>query len=153
MKRNRTQHYIISYDKVIFFTYLTLCLIGILVMLDVTSIQDTMSFFYRHVVFVGLGVLVAILTLYFLNIEKLKVLNYGLIGISILLLVIVLIKGNTVKGATRQISLGFIGLQPSFIARLALVFFFASEMDRKHEELIQANPVEFVKKFFPMLAV
>lgn len=153
MKRNRTQHYIISYDKVIFFTYLTLCLIGILVMLDVTSIQDTMSFFYRHVVFVGLGVLVAILTLYFLNIEKLKVLNYGLIGISILLLVIVLIKGNTVKGATRQISLGFIGLQPSFIARMALVFFFASEMDRKHEELIQANPVEFVKKFFPMLAV
>ncbi|MDP3113620.1 MAG: FtsW/RodA/SpoVE family cell cycle protein [Candidatus Cloacimonadaceae bacterium] len=153
MKRNKAQNYIISYDKVIFFTYLTLCLIGILVMLDITSMQSSMNFFYRHVVFVALGVLTAILVLHYLNIEKLRVLNYPFVGFAILLLVIVLIQGNTVKGATRQLDLGFIGLQPSFIARMALVFFFAGYLDKKHNQLLESNPLDFLKHFYPMLTV
>ncbi|MDP2172995.1 MAG: FtsW/RodA/SpoVE family cell cycle protein [Candidatus Cloacimonadaceae bacterium] len=153
MKRNKAQNYIISYDKVIFFTYLTLCLIGILVMLDITSMQSSMNFFYRHVVFVALGVLTAILVLHYLNIEKLRVLNYPFVGFAILLLVIVLIQGNTVKGATRQLDLGFIGLQPSFIARMALVFFFAGYLDKKHNQLLESKPLDFLKHFYPMLTV
>jgi cell division protein FtsW (lipid II flippase) len=151
MKKNRAQNYIVSYDKLILGSYLLLCVIGVLVMLDITSMQSSMVNFYRHIVFLGLALVAAILILYFFDLEKLRPLNPYLVYFTIFLLVVVLIKGTTVKGATRQLSLGFINLQPSFIARIALVFFFAGYLDKKNDQLVAANVKEFITEFMPLI--
>ncbi len=142
-----------SYDKLVLFSYLALCLIGLLVMLDITSIQGSMGFFYRHLIILAGSMLIAMLILYFYKPDKMRPLTPWLLYGTILMLIFVLIKGTTVKGATRQLSLGFISLQPSFLARVALVFFFAGYMDRKHDILISATPREFVKKYASLIIV
>lgn len=151
MKKNRSQNYVVSYDKGVMLSYLALCLIGLLIMLDVTSMQNTMRFFYNHIFFLAISLLICVLTLYFFQPDKLRPLNPWLLVITIGLLVIVLLQGSTVKGATRRINLGFIGLQPSFIARIALVFYYAGYLDRKHRELIESKPVEFLQRFWPLI--
>jgi len=153
MRKSRIQDYIISYDKLVLACYLVLCLIGVFVMLDITSIQGSMGFFYRHVIILAGSVLVAMLILYFYKPDKMRPLTPWLLYGTIALLLVVLVRGNTVKGATRQLSLGFFSLQPSFLARVALVFFFAGYMDRKHDILISATPKEFVRQYASLIIV
>jgi len=152
MKRNKTQRYIVSFDKAIFLAYGLLCLIGLIVMLDISSVQSSMVYFYRQLLFLILSLVVAVVILYYFNLEKLRGLSPYLVYITIALLVIVLVKGSTIKGATRQISLGFVNFQPSFLARVVLVFYFAHILDRKNEELRQSTPVNFFANF-PALVV
>jgi len=151
MKRSRIQHYIISYDRVVVACYLLLCLAGLLIMLDLTSIQDAMGFFYRHAMFLGLSLVTAVFILYLFNMEKLRFLNLVMIVVSVGLLIAVLIVGRTVKGGTRAINLGFFNVQPSFLARVALVFFYAHHMDRKHDELVKAMPKDLWTHFYPLI--
>jgi len=152
MKRNKTQRYIVSFDKGILLAYGLLCLVGLIVMLDISSVQSSMVYFYRQLLFLIVSAIGALVILYSFNLEKLRGLAPYLVYITIVLLVIVLIKGNTVKGATRQLSLGFINFQPSFLARVVLVFYFAHVLDRKHDELLQTTPVNFFANF-PALVV
>jgi cell division protein FtsW (lipid II flippase) len=95
----------------------------------------------------------AIVILYTLNLEKLRVLSPYIVYLTILLLIIVLVKGNTVKGATRQINLGFINFQPSVLARLALIFYFAHILDKKNEELVSSTTGSFLGNFFALIVV
>ncbi len=152
MKRNRTQRYIVSFDKTILLCYGLLSLIGLIVMLDVSSVQSSMVYFYRQLFFLIVSAVAAIVILYYFNLEKLRVLAPYMVYITIILLIIVLLKGSTVKGATRQISLGFISFQPSFLARMVLVFFFAHLLDRNHELLLESTPAKFFSNF-PALVV
>lgn len=151
MKRNRSQTYIISYDRVLVASYLLLCLAGLLIMLDLTSIQDAMGFFYRHALFLLFSLIAAILILYFFNLEKLRSLNGALIAISIGLLIAVLIVGRTVKGGTRSIHLGLFSIQPSFLARVALVFYYSHHLALKHAELLKARGKELWQHFYPLI--
>ncbi len=152
MKRNKTQRYIVSFDKGILLAYGLLCLVGLIVMLDISSVQSSMVYFYRQLLFLIVSAIGALVILYSFNLEKLRGLAPYLVYLTIVLLIIVLIKGNTVKGATRQISLGFINFQPSFLARVVLVFYFAHVLDRKHEQLLQSTPTNFFANF-PALVV
>ena len=151
MKRSRSQAYIISYDKVVVSCWLLLSLAGLLLMLDLSSIQDAMGVFYRHGLFLAVSVVTALFILYFFNLERLRSLNMALIVVAIALLVAVLIAGRTVKGGTRAIHLGFISIQPSFFARVALVFFFAHHLDKKHSELQKALPADLWREFYPLI--
>ncbi len=151
MRRTKTQAYIVSFDKVILFAYLALCFIGLLTMLDIASVQSSMSYFYKHLAFLLISILSAIFVLYFPNLDKLKPLNPYLVYLAIIFLGLVLMMGTTVKGGTRQLGIGFISFQPSFFARLALVFFFASYLDKKHEELLKADVKSFLSDFAPII--
>lgn len=151
MKKIRIQDYIISYDKVVFFSYLALCLIGVFVMLDITSMQSSLINFYRHIIFVVIAFLAVIIALYFFNMDKLRTLNTTAVWVVIVLLVLVLLQKSEVKGATRGLSLGFLNLQPSFLARLVLVFFFAGYLEPRQEKLRAAGPKQFVSDFAPLL--
>jgi len=152
MKRNRTQRYIVSFDKTILLCYGLLSLIGLVIMLDVSSVQSSMVYFYRQLFFLIVSAVAAIVILYYFNLEKLRGLAPYMVYLTIILLVIVLFKGSTVKGATRQISLGFINFQPSFLARVVLVFFFAHLLDRNHDLLLESTPIKFFSNF-PALVV
>lgn len=151
MKKSRIQDYIISYDKVVFFSYLALCLIGVFVMLDITSMQSSLINFYRHIIFVVVAFLAVIVVLYFFNMDKLRSLNTAAIWVVIVLLVLVLLQKTEVKGATRGLSLGFLNLQPSFLARMVLVFFFAGYLEQRQDKLKMAGPKQFVADFAPLL--
>lgn len=151
MKRNRAQRYIVSFDKVILLTYVLLCLVGLIVMLDISSVQSSMMYFYRQGLFFLVSFSIAVAILYAIDLEKLRFLAPYLVYLTLILLVFVLVKGSTVKGATRQISLGFISFQPSFLARVALVFFFAHILDKRHNELLEATPAKFVTNFAPLI--
>ncbi len=153
MKRNRSQRYVVGFDKVILLCYGLLCLVGLILMLDISSVQSSMTYFFRHLVFLIISGVAAIVVLYAFNLEKLRVLAPYLAYITILLLAFVLIKGNTVKGATRQISLGFINFQPSFLARVVLVFYFAHVLDKKHQELLSSSPVQFLSNFPALVTI
>lgn len=153
MKRSKIQSYIVSFDKVILITYCLLCVIGLVVMLDISSVQSSMRYFYRQLFFMIISAIFAIVILYTLNLEKLRVLSPYIVYLTILLLIIVLVKGNTVKGATRQINLGFINFQPSVLARLALIFYFAHILDKKNEELVSSTTGIFLGNFFALIVV
>nr|MDK2851661.1 cell division protein FtsW [Candidatus Cloacimonadota bacterium] len=153
MKKNKLSTYIIDFDRVIFYCYLALCLIGVLVMVDITSVQSSMSYFYRHIIFLGISFSAMLVVLYFFNLEKLRFTNTILVYIAIAMLVWVLVKGATIKGATRQLRLGPINFQPSFFARIALIFFFANVLDKKNELLRATKNIFRLPLNFPALSL
>lgn len=151
MRKNRASAYIVSFDKTVSFSYLILCVIGILVMLDITSMQSSMMNFTRHMINLVVAWLAVIIIIRFGNFQKLRVLNPLYVLITIGLLVAVLVIGSTVKGATRQINLVFFNLQPSFLARLALIFFFAGFLEKKQEQIGLTNIKAWAVEFAPPL--
>jgi cell division protein FtsW len=151
MKKNRPSQYIVSFDKTVLFCYLALCLIGLIMMLDITSMQSTMVNFYKHAIFLGASLLMVVMVLYFFNLEKLRPLNPYYIYITIALLILVLVLGSRVKGGIRHIPLGPINLQPSFIARLALIFFFAGFLDKKQDMVNLANLKQLISELLPLI--
>ncbi len=153
MKKSNPSTYIISYDKWIFFTYLTLLLVGLYIMLDLSSVRESLEYFYRQLIYSIVSFVVMLFILNRFNLVKLRSLNGFFIIISIVLLVLVLVFGQKVKGATRSINLWVVNFQPSFLARVALVFFFAHIIDKKRIELPQAKLVDFIKKFLPLLLI
>jgi len=153
MRRNKTTSYIVSFDKIILITYCLLCLVGLITLLDISSVQSSLKYFYRQLFFLILSIITVIVILYTFNLEKLRVLSPYIVYLTIILLIIVLLKGNTVKGATRQLNLGFINFQPSVLARLALVFYFAHILDKKNEELLSSSPLKFVTNFFALIVI
>lgn len=151
MKKNKAQNYIISFDKVVLGAYLGLALIGLLTMLDIASVQGSMMYFYKHLAFLIISVIAAMAILMIPNLDKLKRLNPFFVYLAIFLLCFVLFKGNTVKGATRQIELGPFSFQPSFYARLALVFMFAYFIEKKYEVLLRSDVKEMATEYLPLI--
>lgn len=153
MKKNRLSTYIVGFDKTILLSYILLAIIGLIVMVDISSVQSSMTYFYKQLIFVFISGIAVVFILYFFNFEKLRFANTYFVYLSIFLLVLVLLKGTTVKGATRGISLGLISIQPSFFARVALVFFFANVLDKKHDLLLETKNILHFPKNFPELTL
>ncbi len=151
MKKNRSSSYIVSIDNIILGCYLFLLATGLLVMLDITSVQSSMANFYRHGVFVVVSVLAAIIVLYFYKVDKMRPLNRWLVYLTIALLLAVLLFGVQAKGAERRLSLGFIGIQPSTFARLVLILFFAGYLDAKQDKIGLSNVKELIMEFVPLI--
>jgi len=151
MGKNRIQEYIVSYDKSVFITYILLCMMGLLVMLDINSMQSSLGYFYRHLINLSVAFLAANLALHMVKLERIRPLNLLYVIISVLLLIAVLLWGHEVNGAKRQIRIGWFSLQPSFLARAALVFLFAGYLANKESKIRITNAWKFIKEFwFPL---
>ncbi|MBP7206112.1 MAG: FtsW/RodA/SpoVE family cell cycle protein [Candidatus Cloacimonetes bacterium] len=151
MKKNRSSSYIVSLDNIILGCYLFLLASGLLVMLDITSVQSSMVNFYRHGIFVVVSVLTAIIVLYFYKVDRMRPLNRWLVWLTIALLLAVLVFGVQAKGAERRLSIGFIGIQPSTFARLVLILFFAGYLDSKQDKIGLSNVKELIMEFIPLI--
>jgi len=127
--------------------------VGLIVMVDITSVQSSMAYFYRHLIFIGISATVAIFILYFIDLPKLRFTNTWLVYLAIVMLVWVLVKGSTIKGATRQINFGLFSFQPSFFARIALVFFYANVLDKKQQLLRDTKSILHFPCNFPELTL
>jgi cell division protein FtsW len=98
---------------------------------------DPFFFLKRQVFFtvlaiaIGLGTLLVPVRFWYSISPLLLVASYVLLA-----LVLVPVIGHEVNGSSRWINLGFYNLQPSEMAKLFVVFYFAAYLERRREEVI-----------------
>ena len=127
------------------FLLLTLLLTGIgLVMLFSASFPaayyttgDAAYYFKRQVIFAAMG-LAAMFVISRMNYQRWRGMARILMYLSIALLIMVLIPGVgvTVNGATRWLGFGELTFQPSEIAKLGVIVFFADSISKKREKML-----------------
>jgi cell division protein FtsW len=96
--------------------------------------EQPFHFMFRHGVFLGLALIVSCIVLQ-VPLEKWLKYSTHLLTVSFLLLVIVLLAGKSVNGASRWIPLGLFNLQPAELAKLSLFIFMAGYFVRKGDEV------------------
>jgi cell division protein FtsW len=109
---------------------------------------DPLSFVRRHAMYVGLGIVLAII------LQRIRLMHWeksgaAMVLFALFLLVLVLIPGlgRTVNGATRWLDLGFVSLQVSEPARLLLIMYLAGYLVRRGEE-VRRSFQGFLKPIF-----
>ncbi|MER3329762.1 MAG: FtsW/RodA/SpoVE family cell cycle protein, partial [Candidatus Kapaibacterium sp.] len=95
-----------------------------------TGSTDTL--FLSHLGKIVIGI-VAMIAVSGIDYNKYKRFTKPALFIGILLLVFVLVGGQSAKGASRWISIGGISIQPSEFAKFAMIFHFAAMLEKKQE--------------------
>ncbi len=150
----------VLYDRQIVWIAFGLMLTGLLM---VTSASFPIStrltgepfhFMLRHAVFLFLSLCASVVVL---QIPLSRWLQHSthLLFLSIFLLVVVLVAGHSVNGASRWIPLGLFNLQPAEIAKLSLFIFMSGYLLRKSNEVRSSFFGGFIKPLmvFTCLAV
>ncbi|ENM3849193.1 MULTISPECIES: cell division protein FtsW [Vibrio] len=111
-------------------------------------------FMFRHAIFLLLAFITSSMVLQ-VPLERWMKYSSLLLGISFFLLIVVLIVGKSVNGASRWIPLGLFNLQPAEVAKLSLFIFMSGYLVRKHDEVRQTFFGGFLKPImvFGTLAV
>lgn len=112
-----------------------------------TTLYHDASFLKKQVmwVFISLAVLIFFFHYDYISLGRK---SYWILGLSIFLLLMVLLLGNTVNGAKRWLRIGPFTLQPSEFAKLALVIFMARFLS-EHKDKVKS----FVRGFLPVLGI
>lgn len=155
MSKNEIQsrgNFVAGYDYSIIITYLVLCILGLFFMLNINTYRSSLDFFWKHSIWLILGMGFLFISTK-INLIKLRKYNSLFILVSILLLVLVLSKGHAVKGATRSLKFGPLNIQPSVLARMSLIFYFAHILDKQKKFISQSTPTGFIKYFKPLLLI
>ena len=114
-----------------------------LIMMTSASIETASSnynepfyFLARQIVFMAVGIIVAIFAI-FTPMSFWKGASPSLLIFSYILLILVFVPGlgHEVRGSARWISLGFFNLQPSELAKLFMVFYVASYLEKNINEI------------------
>lgn len=138
------------FDRQLVWLSLSLMLIG-LVMVSSASFpistrltEQPFHFMVRHAVFLFLALAVSCVIL---QVPIQRWLRYStiLLVVSCLLLVVVLLAGKSVNGASRWIPLGLFNLQPAEVAKLSLFIFMSGYLVRKQDVVRQTFFDGFIK--------
>ena len=127
-------------DVSIVLTAGALLIVGLVMALSASSIRSAEStgsaftLFARQFAWVALG-WGALVFCWRMDYRRLRSVSYVLVPLVWLLLLVTLAVGDPVGGARRWITLGIIQLQPSEIAKIALVVFGADVLSRKIDKL------------------
>ncbi|MBA5762261.1 cell division protein FtsW [Vibrio sp. 404] len=91
-------------------------------------------FMFRHAIFLILAISTAAVIL---QVPTKRWFQYSslLLGVAIFLLIVVLVGGKSVNGASRWIPLGLFNLQPAEVAKLSLFIFMSGYLVRKQDEV------------------
>ena len=128
------------FDFVLFITVLILLAMGIVMVLSASSPSalaesgNSYAYVSRQAAFAVLGLILMLI------ISKIdyriytKFARIAYIG-SLIILLIVPIIGSSTKGATRWLDLGFVRFQPSEIAKIALIIFYAAWLTKNKDKL------------------
>lgn len=141
-------------DRPFLFILLLLLCIGTVMVFSASypyakeNLNNSYYFAIRQVAWAVLGILIC--TVVMSNVDYLLVRKYGKLffAVSMLLMILVLFIGEDNKGAKRWINLGPVNIQPSEIAKLAIVLFFA-EYIIEHKDDMKS----FKKGALPFFAV
>ncbi len=128
------------FDFILFVTVLILLAIGIVMVLSASSpsslAESGNSYYYvsRQAIFavVGIALMLFISKIDYHEYSKFAKIAY--IG-SIIMLALVPLLGSSAKGATRWLEIGPIRFQPSEIAKIALIIFYANLLTKNKDNL------------------
>lgn len=140
----------VLYDRQLVWISLGLMLTGLVM---VTSASFPISsrltdqpfhFMFRHAIFLVLALSTSAVIL---QIPLKRWFDYSmwLLFLSIFLLIVVLVAGKSVNGASRWIPLGLFNLQPAEVAKLSLFIFMSGYLVRKSEEVRSSFFGGFIK--------
>ncbi|USD60914.1 cell division protein FtsW [Vibrio sp. SCSIO 43140] len=101
-------------------------------------------FMFRHAIFLVLALGTSSVVLQVPIAKWFKYSSY-LLALSIFLLIVVLVVGKSVNGASRWIPLGLFNLQPAEVAKLSLFIFMSGYLVRKQDEVRQSFFGGFIK--------
>ncbi|MBY0294346.1 rod shape-determining protein RodA [Patescibacteria group bacterium] len=120
-------------DWYTFGSAVALCALGLLTM---NSFNGQSSFFDRQVIWLGIAIGV-FFTASFIDWRFLRrrVVAASIYGILIIPLVLLLLIGETVKGARSWVSIGGLGVEPIELIKLALIIALAKYFSRRHIEI------------------
>jgi rod shape determining protein RodA len=114
--------------------------IGILSIYSATFDSGSSAFFYRQLVFAGLGiVLMAILIV--MPFRTLQLISYPLYGASVLILMAVLVLGKVVAGSKSWFGFGGFGMQPSEVVKVTTILALATYLSQKNVNLQRLKDV------------
>jgi cell division protein FtsW len=100
-----------------------------------TTFRNPQYFLIRQAIYAGIG-LVIMLLVSRVDVHRLKPLTYPILGVVTAMLVLSVIGfGHTGGGATRWLALGPIHIQPSEMAKLALILWLAYSLEKKREKM------------------
>ncbi|MBQ3108845.1 MAG: putative lipid II flippase FtsW [Clostridia bacterium] len=123
-------------DYTIFFTVLLLCMFGLVMVFSASyyyaqsQFDDGLYYLKRQAIYMALGfvVMLVVSRLDYRVFDRLKVI---IMGAAIALLVAVLLFGAERNGGKRWLILAGVSIQPSEIAKFAMIIFMASFMSKK----------------------
>lgn len=95
---------------------------------------DALYYFKKQLISAAVG-FAAMFVLYKMNYHMLRGFSTIIVCVAIVLLALVLFVGTNVNGAQRWISIGGFSLQPSEVAKFALVLFYASFFSRDPQRI------------------
>lgn len=129
-------------------TCLLMVSIGLVMVLSASSIQSykqygsSFAYFYRQIFGVVVGV-VAMVVMARTDYHKLRGVARPLLGVTIVLLAAVLVPGvGTIRGgASRWLLMGPLSVQPSEIAKIALIIFAAHVLEGKGRHILDPRQV------------
>lgn len=139
------------YDRALLGMIISVALIGLVMVLSASVTANSDPFYYakRDLAYLTVSILCAIVVL---QIPMVKWQQYSpaILIISIVMLIMVLLIGKTINGATRWIGAGIINIQPAEMAKLTLFIYLASYLVRKVDE-VRNNVWGFCKPMGVML--
>ncbi len=138
-------------DRIILFVVLILMVVSTFVVYSASStwamqkMQSSSGLVNKHIVKIFIGLVVMFFAIN-IDYKKYKPLTKWVLIFSLLLLVMTRLTGGEVKGAARWLSLGGFSMQPSEIAKFALLFHLAFLLSNKREKL-----ADFKTGFMPLM--
>lgn len=142
------------YDRALLWTIIGLMVFGVLMVTSASmAISESKPFFYtqRELVQLGLALFMMLIALY-IPTYRWKQASTILLLVSIVMLIVVLFVGSSIKGAARWIPLGVFNFQPAELSKLALFCYLASYLTRKSDE-VQSSFWGFFKPMTVMLVL
>ncbi|MDN5353733.1 MAG: cell division protein FtsW [Candidatus Cloacimonadota bacterium] len=86
-----------------------------------------------------------------INLQKIRNFIFIFVLLTLALLVLVLIFGQGPNNTKRWLSIAGFNIQPSLIARIVLIFYFAHILEKRKQKISQTTPRGFIKYFFPLI--
>lgn len=145
------------FDFILFVTVLILLAMGIVMVLSASSPQalaesgNSYAYVSRQAVFavLGIGLMLVISKIDYHKYEKFaRIAYFG----SIIVLALVPLLGSSAKGATRWLEIGPIRFQPSEVAKIALIIFYASWLTQNKDKLKELGN-GFLKPFLLLVPI
>ncbi len=149
----KSKTYIANYDHYILVIYFVLMIIGLYMQLNISSVRTSMSFFYKQFIWFFLSIGSVWFAFKKVDLEKLRNVSFYLIIFTIILLIAVLIFGKSVKGAVRSLHIWKLNVQPSLLARITLILYFAHILDKKQRFIPLSKPRDFPKYFNSLIVM
>lgn len=103
--------------------------------------------FYSQIIFTCVGLSISLFIAAFINYKTIEAFALPFYIIVCVLLFMVDISGSAAKGAERWIGLGFFKLQPSELAKIAIILIIAKSLERMHRPSQEFSLLSFWRQF------